>query len=388
MHYENVYHKTINQIRHSPSMDLLKLGKYLRERRQELGLRAEEVARKAGISRAYLSILESGRNPKTRKPSAPSLEVAALLSRTLDLDLATLLELAGYSAEVIDILRPDSSALHSPEHRKLIQLSRKISDLDREARGISHPFRHTSAIEVPSGIRGFRTCVDDHILLVSEGSANVDSKLTLDFIATGLKHGESCLLRLPPSDTVAETKHRVVGRTGGKYLDRLTMVPWREAISPYERTRTFTRDVGLAADAKDLGRISGMAPSTIRFATPDASCYLAWVRNPEQVLESENYWLSDLLKTKPGRNFLLLCLYRMDDLEKCEKPGLSVTDVVLSLLESHNRVLYLTNEDRVLADKEAVGELLRSMDIRGAAPDIWEKIGKVGSKHQLWPALD
>lgn len=74
---------------------LRELGDCLRTRRIELGLSTRKTAKLAGISYAYLSILESGNNPKTHKPSRPSFEVLSRIDQILGLNGETY-ELADY----------------------------------------------------------------------------------------------------------------------------------------------------------------------------------------------------------------------------------------------------------------------------------------------------
>jgi transcriptional regulator with XRE-family HTH domain len=71
------------------------LGDQLRSRRRELGLSLREAARRIGISPAYLSSVEHGRNPSTGRAPVPSAVVLAAIARVLGLELETLLELAG-----------------------------------------------------------------------------------------------------------------------------------------------------------------------------------------------------------------------------------------------------------------------------------------------------
>lgn len=368
-------------------MNLLKLGKYLGERRHQLGLRALEVAKKARVSRAYLSIIETGRNPRTGRPSKPSLEVLVLLSKILDLDLSDLVKLAGYNPEVIDILKPKSPNV-GEDSNKDRHLAAKIRDLYHEVQMLPPPLFERLGEEVPSGIQRFKAHTNDHILVLSESAPERDSRITLDFIAAGLKHREACLLRLPPSETIENARRALSKRTGNKNLEGLTVVPWQETIAPYRQTRRFTRQVCLTADTKDLEGMGGTTNSTIRFATPDASRYLAWVRNPKEVLESEDYWPSDLHRLRPDVDFLLLCLYRMDDLRRIEKHDLSVTSMLLSLLESHDRVVLLTKEGKLLSDGEAVRNILGRIDLQGTDPNIWDRIRRIGDAHGIWRQPD
>ena len=67
----------------------------IRQRRQGLGLSMREASRRIGISTGYLVELEHGRNPTTGRAPMPSPTVLAGVGRALDIDLATLLHLAG-----------------------------------------------------------------------------------------------------------------------------------------------------------------------------------------------------------------------------------------------------------------------------------------------------
>jgi transcriptional regulator with XRE-family HTH domain len=71
------------------------LGHLIRRRRDALGLSLRETARRIGISPGYLVGLEHGRNPTTGRPPTPSPPVLAAIGRVLDVDLDTLLDLAG-----------------------------------------------------------------------------------------------------------------------------------------------------------------------------------------------------------------------------------------------------------------------------------------------------
>ncbi|MBI2547377.1 MAG: helix-turn-helix domain-containing protein [Candidatus Aenigmarchaeota archaeon] len=73
------------------------LGKLITSRRKEIRLSGREVARRAGISAAYLIALETGVNPKTGKPSRPSNEVLARLDNALNLGEEAY-RLVGYAA--------------------------------------------------------------------------------------------------------------------------------------------------------------------------------------------------------------------------------------------------------------------------------------------------
>lgn len=76
------------------------LGEMLREKIEASGIPAAVIARRTGIGRTTLWVLERGENPKTGKPSRPSQDKLERLAQVLGLDpdeRVKLLQLAGYS---------------------------------------------------------------------------------------------------------------------------------------------------------------------------------------------------------------------------------------------------------------------------------------------------
>ena len=67
------------------------LGTEIRDRRRDLGLSVRALASRADISPAYVTALETGNNPSTRRPPVPSLAIVRRLADALDLDLAVLI---------------------------------------------------------------------------------------------------------------------------------------------------------------------------------------------------------------------------------------------------------------------------------------------------------
>jgi transcriptional regulator with XRE-family HTH domain len=82
--------------------ELEAFGRRVRDRRQRLGLSARALAAKAGISPAYVTAIELGRNPSTGRPPVPSIQVIRGLAAALDLDLSHVLDELGASAAPAD----------------------------------------------------------------------------------------------------------------------------------------------------------------------------------------------------------------------------------------------------------------------------------------------
>ena len=55
-----------------------------------------ELASRIGVSYAYVSIIELGENPATKKPAKPSRDIVLALARELSLDVDESLALVGH----------------------------------------------------------------------------------------------------------------------------------------------------------------------------------------------------------------------------------------------------------------------------------------------------
>lgn len=63
------------------------LGNLIKEYRSDHAMSQEQFATISGLSKGYISMLESGKNPKTGKKLAPSLEVTKKVSAALSMSL-------------------------------------------------------------------------------------------------------------------------------------------------------------------------------------------------------------------------------------------------------------------------------------------------------------
>ena len=75
----------------------MSLGQIIRKKREELKLTLDEVSRRVGFSKPYLSTIETG---KVKNP--PSDELLTKLERTLDFESGLLLHLAHIVLITID----------------------------------------------------------------------------------------------------------------------------------------------------------------------------------------------------------------------------------------------------------------------------------------------
>lgn len=77
-------------------ISLREMGVLIRERRKEKRHSLRSLGAVAGITPAYLGIIEKGANPKTNKPSRPSFDILQKIATELQIDLKELLTMTGY----------------------------------------------------------------------------------------------------------------------------------------------------------------------------------------------------------------------------------------------------------------------------------------------------
>jgi transcriptional regulator with XRE-family HTH domain len=119
------------------------LGDFLKELRGKSSLR--EVQEGTGISHTYLSTLEKGYDPRTKKPRKPTPEVLQKLAKFYNVKYADLMYLAGYLERTPDEQQGISSEEKKEKTKeyilKLKSIDEELSNIKREKknRNLSNP---------------------------------------------------------------------------------------------------------------------------------------------------------------------------------------------------------------------------------------------------------
>lgn len=71
----------------------MKLGEWLKEYRMEHGLSMQSFADSCGFSKAYVSMLEKGVNPTTKKTVSPTMQTFEKIAKATGQDVDTLLKI-------------------------------------------------------------------------------------------------------------------------------------------------------------------------------------------------------------------------------------------------------------------------------------------------------
>lgn len=76
------------------------LGEIVNRYRKENNITMDEFAKKSGLSKGYISMLEKNENPKTKKEIIPTLETINRVAEVIGMDLDTLLKHLGRNQKV------------------------------------------------------------------------------------------------------------------------------------------------------------------------------------------------------------------------------------------------------------------------------------------------
>ena len=122
------------------------IGEMIKKYRQEHGMSMEEFASRCGLSKAYISLIERGKNTRSDKPIVPSIDTVKAIANVLGVDLNVLLRSMGYDAPMNTVItiepgygdngyysEPDAAALadellHNEDLHVLFSASRDLTE--------------------------------------------------------------------------------------------------------------------------------------------------------------------------------------------------------------------------------------------------------------------
>lgn len=116
----------------------MRLGLIIKEYRDKNKISMEDFAKRSGISKAYVGLLEKGKHPKTGKPIMPSIDIIRKASVGLMMDFDTLFNMLDEEITLNDSIEftIPSSSLRSDE-QELLEGYNKLDSGDKgEVRGL------------------------------------------------------------------------------------------------------------------------------------------------------------------------------------------------------------------------------------------------------------
>ena len=78
----------------------MNLGAFIKNYREQHSLSMQEFSEKSGLSKGYISMLESGRHPQTNKPIIPSIETIKKLSCAMGISIDELISILDSNQEI------------------------------------------------------------------------------------------------------------------------------------------------------------------------------------------------------------------------------------------------------------------------------------------------
>lgn len=105
------------------------IGDLIKSYREKYDLSMEDFAKLADLSRAYISLLERNVNPRNNKPTIPTIETFAKISKAMNIELNDLLKLLDDNQLVY--ISPEQSELEK-EYTSVLNLYTSLNKRNRE----------------------------------------------------------------------------------------------------------------------------------------------------------------------------------------------------------------------------------------------------------------
>ena len=107
------------------------LGKFIKQKRKELGLSLRDFAEMCEISHSYLDNLEKGRDARSGKPVSPTIETLQKLASGLKITIVEILRISGFIDSSLD--QNNQIGINDDELVSFIrEISPKLSPEERE----------------------------------------------------------------------------------------------------------------------------------------------------------------------------------------------------------------------------------------------------------------
>lgn len=99
----------------------MKIGNIIYDYRKRTGATMQALADRSGVSKAYISMLENGKNPATGKAITPGLDTLYKLAKGMGITLDDLLDMIDGNAVVSTANAPEGWQLLNKEDKERVQ---------------------------------------------------------------------------------------------------------------------------------------------------------------------------------------------------------------------------------------------------------------------------
>lgn len=94
----------------------MNLGDLVKHFREEHQLSMEEFAKRSGLSKGYISMLEKNENPRSKKPIIPSLDTIKQVAQTIGISLDSIIKQLDSNQEILLVENENSADLLNYRH--------------------------------------------------------------------------------------------------------------------------------------------------------------------------------------------------------------------------------------------------------------------------------
>ena len=108
----------------------MELQDFIKQYRKEKHLTMQEFADRCGLSKGYISMLESGKHPQSQRPIVPSIETYGKLAAGMDMQIDEFLRAIDGDAGVA--VGTEELEDDFPQVRMIARAGKKMSEEDRE----------------------------------------------------------------------------------------------------------------------------------------------------------------------------------------------------------------------------------------------------------------
>lgn len=151
----------------------MKLGDLIEQYRKELGISQRQFAIKCGLSNGYISMIEKGMNPKTRKPITPTLSQLKKLADGMNTTVMEIMEQVEDMPVTIDM---QANEKPTPESE---------SGLSAEAMSIAYAFDRAKEKDKATVRLVLSDYMDAPLLIAARSGINFEYSPELDGIDIG-----------------------------------------------------------------------------------------------------------------------------------------------------------------------------------------------------------
>lgn len=232
---------------------------------------------------------------------------------------------------------------------------------------------------LPSGIPGFSLYPSDHVLFYLESTDKSYMDYLIDFVIAGIENPlqkEVCTLETGFGWDKKSLAYYFEKRSNFEFNKKADIIPWEQGYLPYLSETDSGKIIFQKSTMKhsffdDMYKLrqkkGSLKNASVRIASEDSGYFLTSLYNPRDYLIYEMQLLNDLEEAFKSKA-VQLCVYSQKDvMDTSHKENvidkLSLSEILVRLISSHNRHIVRTINKNLLFDNKAKNYLLKKVKL-------------------------